>query len=168
MCQQQDALCFLKYLRVLLCTKNYLVSNCMHEDYICDFLNRDKRYILCRVWIIVQQICVYIVTNRTAHVISESSSEDYGFACQIIEKKWNHLLQIWTARPRKVELPSLYCKPVCLPQLFYCRWHHSFIRLLCLLINNIAVGKREAVAFKYRLKSILSCWCQLAPLPIPL
>jgi hypothetical protein len=39
----------LKYLRVLLCTKNYLVSNFTHKDYICDCLNRDKRYISCRV-----------------------------------------------------------------------------------------------------------------------
>ena len=37
------------------------------------------------------------------------------------------------------------------------------IRLL-LLIQKIAVGKREAVAFKYRLKSILSHRCQLSPL----
>ena len=115
----------LKYLRVLLCTKNYLVSNFTHKDYICDCLNRDKRYISCRVWIIVQRICVYIVTNGTARVVSQSSCEDYGFACQIIKKKWNDPLQSWTARPRKVELPSLYYKPVCLPQLFYYRWHHS-------------------------------------------
>ena len=76
----------LKYLRVLLCTKNYLVSNFTHKDYICDCLNRDKRYISCRVWIIVQRICVYIVTNGTARVVSQSSCEDYGFACQIIKK----------------------------------------------------------------------------------
>ena len=55
--------------------------------------------------------------------------------------------------------------------------YHNFstaggiIRLLrprLLLVNKIAVGKKEAVAFKYRLKSMPSCWCQLAPLAIPL
>ena len=34
---------------------------------------------------------------------------------------------------------------------------------LLLVIHKIAVGKREAVAFKYRLNSILSHWCQPPP-----
>ena len=39
--------------------------------------------------------------------------------------------------------------------------------LLCLLlIRKIAVGKTDAVTFQYRRKSILSCWCQPAPLAI--
>lgn len=162
----------LKYLRVLLCTKNYLVSNFTHKDYICDCLNRDKRYISCRVWIIVQRICVYIVTNGTARVVSQSSCEDYGFACQIIKKS-----ETTRCKVGQHDQEKLNCHRYITSQFAY----HNFstaggiIRRLLprprprlLLIHKIAVGKREAVAFKYRLKSILSCWCQPAPLAIPL
>jgi hypothetical protein len=118
----------------------------------------------------VQRICVYIVTNGTARVVSQSSCEDYGFACQIIKKS-----ETTRCKVGQHDQEKLNCHRYITSQFAY----HNFstaggiiiirlLRLLRLLIYKIAVGKREAVAFKYRLKSILSCWCQPAPLAIPL
>ena len=144
------------------------MSNFTHKDYICNCFNRDKRYISCRVWIIVQRIFVYIVTNGTAHVMSQSLCEDYGFVCQIIKKVKQPIAKLDSMT--KESWIAIAILQASLPTTTFLLQRASFIRLLRLrlLIYKIAVGKREAVAFKYRLKSILSCWCQPAPLAIPL
>ena len=89
-----------------------------------------------------------------------------------VPRKQNRLLShSCCSVPIKIQLISLSYKPVCLPQLFYCRGHHSSgsaSATSALIMHKIAVGKREAVAFKYRLKCILSCWYQPALLSIPL
>ena len=138
---------------------------------------------------------VWIVTNDTFRVVSESSCNEYVFTLWQTEQLvscLNHRAKTMGLRARslkKVKRPvakldsttkkswiaiAIYYKPFAYHKfstaggIIRLRLRRRLRRRLRLLINKIAVGKREAVAFKYRLKSILSCWCQPAPLAIPL
>ena len=130
---------------------------------------------------------VWIVTNDTFRVVSESSCNEYVFTSWQTEQLvscLNHRAKTMGLHARslkKVKWPvakldsttkkswiAIAILQASLPTTTFLLKRASFIRLLRLLINKIAVGKREAVAFKYRLKYILSCWCQPAPLAIPL
>ena len=138
---------------------------------------------------------VWIVTNDTFRVVSESSCNEYVFTLWQTEQLvscLNHRAKTMGLRARslkKVKRPvakldsttkkswiAIAILQASLPTTTFLLPVASFIRLLRLrlrlrlrlLIYKIAVGKREAIVFKYRLKSILSFWCQPAPLAIPL
>jgi hypothetical protein len=130
---------------------------------------------------------IWIVTNDIFRVVSESTCSKYVFKLWQTEQLvlyLNHRVKTMGLRAkslkksettrRKVgqhDQEKLNCHRYITSQFAY---HNvstagGIIRLLLLhLTHKIAVGKRKAVAFKYRLKSILNCWCQPAPLAIPL
>ena len=107
--------------------------------------------------------------DGTARVVSQLSCEDFGFACQIIKTSETIRRKVGQRDQETVNYHYYITS-----QFVYRNFSTAggIIQLLLLplprLIRKIAMCRNEAVTLKYRLKSILSCWCQPPRLAIPL